>query len=485
MSAQPACLGGLPCPPKAGPTWYDAAVRTPFDPDSRPGPALPRTAGSYRLDEEIARGGFGVVYRATHASNGLHFAVKVLHAELSGNASSALRFEREAAVVLSLLHPNIVKTHEWGRLDDGRPYLVMELLAGESLEARLKRMGTLPVEEALSILEPLAGALAAVHGRGIVHRDIKPPNVFLADGRAEGRVVLLDFGIAKLVAAEGPALTSSRATVGTIPFMAPEQIRGEPLDLRADVYALAALAYAMLTGKAPFGAQVTAVLRQIHLHARPPRPSERAPVDPALDEPLLAALARDPRDRPASAPAFVEALRASVQPGSPAHGALPAGALERPALAVFAEVRAGPAALAEGDALLLDALETSLPIVWAELSPAGLVALGETATTLLAVSTSPPDAAFSAQVVAACVRAYRRIMDGPARGRPLEVGIAVHVGALHVNEAGAILSSGLADTKSWSPAGLCGVAASRAALADEPGDREPVALATGFYRVLR
>jgi serine/threonine-protein kinase len=267
--------------------------------------------------------------------------------------------------------------------------------------------------------------------------------------------------------------------------MAPEQIRGEPLDLRADVYALAALAYTMLTGKAPFGAQVTAVLRQIHLHARPPRPSQCAPVDPALDEPLLAALARDPRDRPASAPAFVEALRASLQPAAPSHGALPAGALERPALAVFAEVRPNPAASTEGDDLLLDALETSLPIVWAELSSAGLVAIGETATTLLAVSNSPPDAALAARVVAACARAYRRIFDGPGRGRPVEVGIAVHRGALHVNENGAILPSGLVDAGAWSPPGLCGVAASRAALADEPQDREPISSAAGFFWVLR
>jgi serine/threonine protein kinase len=179
------------------------------------GPLL--TAGGHPLEKEIARGGFGIVYRARRADSGLPFAVKVLHADLFDDPSSTLRFEREAALVLSVPHPAIVKIHECGRLEDGRPYLAMELLTGESLDDRLTRAGRLPIEQVLGILEPLASALAAVHAHGIVHRDIKPPNVFLAEGRPESEVVLLDFGIAKLLASEGPALTTSRAALGTIP----------------------------------------------------------------------------------------------------------------------------------------------------------------------------------------------------------------------------------------------------------------------------
>ena len=181
----------------------------------------------------------------------------------------------------------------------------------------------------------------------------------------------------------------------------------------------------------------------------------------------------------------VEALRASLTPSSSSKSGLPAGVLERPSLAVFAEVRINRAALAEGDDEPLDAIETTLSAVWAELSPTELIVLGETATTLLAVSNSPPDEALAARVIAACVRAHRRVFNGPDPRRAVELGIAVHVGALHVNETGAVLPSGLARARSWSPAGLSGVAASRAALAEACHDKEPVAGAAVFFWVER
>lgn len=446
-------------------------------------------AGNHRLDEEIARGGFGTVHRATHLPSGMTAAVKILHTELFADPSQTLRFEREAAVVLKLPHPNIVKVHECGRIEDGRPYIVMELLAGESLEKRLAREGRLPAAEVIAILEPLASALAKAHAHGIVHRDVKPSNVFLAEGRAAGRVVLLDFGIAKLLADQGPALTASRATLGTIPFMPPEQIRGEPIDTRADVYALAALAYAMLTGKPPYGDQVTAVLRQLHLHARPKKPSERAPVDPALDEPILRALDADPEKRPAGTVALVASLRAALQraPMARPPSASRPDVIERPALVVVAELRAAPAASAEGDDELFDALEASLPIISAELSRSGLVPLRETSTSLVAVSTVAPDEALFARVLDGCVRAYRRFREGPGRAGRVELVVVVHAGALHTNEAGTLLASGLLDVSSWMPSvsPFGGVVASKALLGPRANGLAPLLGSSEFFRIER
>ncbi|MDI1449312.1 serine/threonine-protein kinase [Polyangium sp. 6x1] len=430
-------------------------------------------AGSYRLDAVIARGGFGFVTRATHAPTGRAAAVKVMHAELFADPTAIPRFEREAAIVVDLPHPNVVRVHEIGRLADGRPYFAMELLTGQSLDARLAAAGRLPIDEVLGILGPLADALAAAHARGIVHRDIKPSNVYLAEGRAEGRVVLLDFGVAKLLDHAGPSLTASRATLGTLPFMAPEQVLGQTVDTRADVYALGALTFAMLTGKPPFGDQATAVVRQIHLHARPPRPSERAPVDPALDEPLLRALCRDPAGRHSSAPELVRALRAATGAATNPKSPTLAAASVRPSMAVSVALRADPAALADGDEAFLTALETSLPLVSAELTAAGLVLCRETATNLLAISPHPPDRPLVRRALEACVRAYRRVLAGPLSGQPIDLDIAAHVDALHTSEAGTLLPGGLLDVPAWSPGPVRGVVATKQALEGQDLPRSP------------
>ena len=424
-------------------------------------------AGPYRLESVIARGGFGFVARALHAPTGRAAAVKVMHAELFADPTAIPRFEREAAIIFELPHPNVVRVHEVGRLADGRPYFAMELLDGQSLDARLDAAGRLSPAEALGILEPLADALAFAHARGIVHRDIKPSNVFLAEGRAEGRVVLLDFGVAKLLDAAGPSLTASRATLGTLPFMAPEQVLGQPLDTRADVYALGALAFTMITGKPPFGDQATAVVRQIHLHARPPKPSERAPLDPALDEPLLRALSRDPAGRQSSALELVQVFRAACNAATNPPRQRQKTGTTRASMAVSVALRADAAALADGDEALLSALETSLPLVSAELAAAGLVLAKETATNLLAVAPVPPDAPFVRRVLEACVRAYRRVLAGPLSGQPAALGLVVHVGALHTTEAGSLLPGGLLDVPSWSPGPSRGVVATREALAGQ------------------
>lgn len=443
-----------------------------------------RRIGDYDVDSEIARGGFGSIYRAFHKDTRHAVAIKILHREHLAERTIGRRFEREAAIVFGLAHPNITQIHAWGQIDDARPYIIMELLEGQSLDKLLSTRQRLSIEETIAILEPVANALEWAHARGIVHRDIKPANVFLAPDRAAGNVVLLDFGIARLVSGDGPVLTTARASLGTIPFMAPEQILGEPVDARADVYALAATAYAMLSGAPPFGTQTTSILRQIHLHTRPPRPSTRAPIDAFLDEPILRALSRNPSERFASPREFVAALsKAAPQKSSPQ--SLPSGILERSAMAVYVEIRKSERTLAPDEETLLDAVEMAMQIISSELTAAGLVLIRESAKMLLAVSPEPPDAARLNAVHAACIRAYRHVLEASGRQRYVDVGIFMHCGGLHTNDAGTLLPSGLLDVSSWTPTAASGVAASRAACTNAPTNLEPIAGKLEFFWIER
>jgi serine/threonine-protein kinase len=449
------------------------------DESSKPTPR----AGAWILERELARGGFGIVYHAVHAETGQRAAVKVLHAEWSADQGAITRFEREAEVLSSIAHPHLCELYAHGRLDDGRPFLAMELLSGVTLEQHLSARGRLPIEEVLSILEPLAAALDAAHARGIVHRDLKPSNVFLAEERPKGSVVLLDFGVAKLRDGQRATLTGSRDTLGTLLYMAPEQFVAAQVDARADVYALGALAYAMLAGRRPFGESAGRMLRQIRVSARPAAPSACAPIDPALDEPILRALERDVAARTASAGELVAALRAAA--GGKGARPTPGAAVTRTTLAVYAEVRSEHASVDDDAEALLDEMEAALPLVASELARAGLVAVTETSTTLLLVDAEPGDAARAALVIEAAARAYRRFTSGPGRSGNVALAIAVHAGDLVVSPAGTLLGGGLLDVTSWVPAAPAGVVASRAALAGVSGAREPVPGARGFWWVER
>jgi hypothetical protein len=274
--------------------------------------APPTTIGRYRVGTLLGRGGFGDVY-AVRPQRGTHsLAIKVLHAELCQTPEAIARFRREAELMGRLVHPNIVEIRELGTLPDGRPFLVMERLEGRDLEAHLAERGHLPVDEALAILEPLASALEAAHAAGVIHRDVKPSNVYL-DNRDGGRVVLLDFGVAKLLDPAAGSLTGSLVTIGTPACMAPEQIVGGEITARTDVYGLASLAFHMVTGAPPFRDPSPTVLQQLHLHARRPRPSSRAAVPVALDASIVRGLDRDPARRQPGPAAFVDEVRAAVR----------------------------------------------------------------------------------------------------------------------------------------------------------------------------
>jgi serine/threonine-protein kinase len=269
----------------------------------------------FRLERLIGEGGFGQVWRAVRLVDGRRVAIKILHAELVRSIDALTRFQRELDAIGRLQHPNVVAALGHGALFDGRPYLVLEYIEGPSLREVLQDRGGLPPHEMLEVLGPIAHALDVSHRAGLVHRDVKASNVILgraADGAL--RPVLLDFGLVKLLDDVGPGLTSSRSMLGTPTAMAPEQMRGQSVDARTDVYALGLLAYHLLTGQPAFGGAPGVVQSYMQIHGARPRPSSKVDIDPALDEPIVRALSASPDERYATTVQLFEALRDLVTP---------------------------------------------------------------------------------------------------------------------------------------------------------------------------
>lgn len=268
----------------------------------------------FKLDRLIGEGGFGQVWRALRDATGEVVAIKILHLELVRSTDALTRFQREQAAIERLDHPNVVRGLGHGTLEDGRPYLVLEYLEGPSLREVIHERGGLPPAEMLGILEALCNALMVAHQAGLVHRDVKASNVILAKQNGAPRPVLLDFGLVKLIDQVGPGLTSSRSMLGTPAAMAPEQMRGQPVDPRTDVYALGLLAYHMLTGQPAFGGAPGVVQSYLQIHGARPRPSSKVDIDPAIDEPIARALAPDPNARFSTPRELSDALHAVIHP---------------------------------------------------------------------------------------------------------------------------------------------------------------------------
>ena len=297
-----------------------ASAEQPIPDDS---PSVARFYGrlvenKYRIDELVGRGGMGVVYRAEHVHIGKPVAIKVLTKGHAPGSPALRRFMREARAAGSIGHPNIVEVFDLGHLEDGTPYIVMELLTGETLAERLKITGALPVPHVVRIAKEILGALAAAHRKGIIHRDMKPENVFLVRREAEQRETakILDFGISKnLISADTLSLTSTGAVVGTPYYLSPEQARGErDIDHRVDIWSLGVLLYEAVTGVVPFNADNYNALMIKILHDRPTPPSAFRPMIPAaIEAVILKALAHQPAQRWASADEMHEALRAAEQ----------------------------------------------------------------------------------------------------------------------------------------------------------------------------
>jgi len=287
---------------------------------------------SYEVIRPIGIGGMGAIYEAAQVRTRKRVAIKMMSKELAAHPEALARFRREVKVTTELAHPHIVEVLDFGASPTGEPYLVMEYLDGEDLERRLERVGRLEPPTAAEIVKQLASALAVAHAEGIVHRDLKPGNVFLLRMPGDALFVkVVDFGISKVLKAATTKLTMARAVVGTPEFMSPEMAAGrvDQVDHRSDQWALACLAWHMLSGRLPFWqTEVSDILNQVIQGQPTPLPPELAGcISPAVDKVLRRALSKRREDRFPTITAFGRAFEAAVAEAAPGAevGAAPSG----------------------------------------------------------------------------------------------------------------------------------------------------------------
>jgi serine/threonine-protein kinase len=272
-----------------------------------PGPFTRQRFGSFTLGVVIGRGAMGEVYEAVDRQTGARAAVKLMTLRSLGDATQVARFVREAQVVAALENPHVVRLLEVGDPTAPLPYLAMERLEGRDLGQLLRHERSLPADAVVDMVRQVAAGLEVAHEAGVVHRDIKPQNLFRSERAGEApEWKILDFGVSKL--GDAPETLTGGALIGTPIYMAPEQALGDPVDRRADVYGLAAVAYRALTGRHPFdGKDVTAIIYDV-VHRMPAAPSVVADLPQLIDDVLLLGMAKAPSDRFASARELGEAL---------------------------------------------------------------------------------------------------------------------------------------------------------------------------------
>ena len=282
--------------------------------DSVPAELAGLMAGEYRLGRKLGEGGFGAVYEAIHPLLKRRAAVKVLHRIAGSDSEAVLRFVAEARAVNQIRNRHIIDIFSFGKLPDGRHFYVMDLLEGEPLDRYIAREGRCSVETAVQLLRPIAEALDAAHAAGVVHRDLKPQNIYLIwDATGETVPKLLDFGMAKLLG-DSPVHTVSGTPLGTPHYMSPEQARGDLVDGRSDVYALGVLCYELLTGRLPMTGENTIGVLMAHIIQVPTPPSEVCPeLSPVLDAAILRMLEKKPEMRPATASEALDELSKAAE----------------------------------------------------------------------------------------------------------------------------------------------------------------------------
>ena len=278
------------------------------EPDPRtlqPGDAF----GAYVVDEQLGEGGMGIVFRAIH-EDGAVVALKVLKPGLVRDEHATRRFAREARAAAEVDHPQLIDVIEAGDVD-GTSFLAMRFVAGKSLDDRIREHGPLPLEDTTRIVAEIASALDALHAAGLVHRDVKPSNILLD---AERGALLTDFGLAK--SRDYSMLTAPGQMLGTLDYIAPEMLRGSEPGPSSDLYALGCVVYECLAGMPPFGGRSMFEVGMAHLGDTPADPcAERDDAPPELSERVLAALAKEPEDRPPTATAYADMLIAAARSG--------------------------------------------------------------------------------------------------------------------------------------------------------------------------
>ena len=310
---------------------------------------------TYRLDEVIGKGGMGAVYRASHTRLGRNFAVKVFSASAEAGDARA-RFRREARVTSALGHPNIVAVVDTDETPDGIDFIIMELLEGEELGDRLEREGRMGLAATASIFEQTASALSTAHGAGVIHRDLKPQNIFLCnrDGR-DDFVKVLDFGISKVLGSQS-IRTKTRMVLGSPAYMSPEQAQGQTVSVEGttDVYSLAVITWEMLAGQPPFSSpSIPRLLYQVITTNPPPLADFVEGIPRDVEATLQRAMAKDPAARFPSMNTFCEVLLDAVeQAGS--SSPVPPVPMDRPAAAQRTTTVLDPGDADDGDTVIMD-----------------------------------------------------------------------------------------------------------------------------------
>ena len=262
----------------------------------------------YLVGPRIASGGMAVVYEGTDTRLERRVALKVMHTGMASDPVFVESFVREARSAAALSHPNIVAVHDQGT-DSGEIYLVMEFVTGSTLRDLLRARGRLSVNEALDVLEPVLDALSAAHAAGLAHRDVKPENILIT---SDGRIKVADFGLARAVS--GATQATRGVVIGTVAYLAPEQVQGGTGNERSDVYSAGVLLFEMLTGKPPYDGDTPAIVAVRHVNEDVPAPSQLIPGSPAAMDALVAgATNRDPSVRYSDAQGFLAAVRATRQ----------------------------------------------------------------------------------------------------------------------------------------------------------------------------
>jgi len=289
--------------------------------------------GRYRITKMVGQGGFGGVYAAQHTATGDTLAIKVLRADVENNNDVILRFRQEAKQTSKLKHPNTIRVYDFGQMDDGNLFLAMEFLSGSELTDVMRAEGPLGYKRVVKICLQVLKSLSEAHSKGLVHRDLKPDNIFLQDLHGEQDFVkVLDFGIAKALSDEQQDITSTGAVIGTPKYMSPEQARGQQVDQRTDIYSLGVILFELLSGAPPFVAETPLAMILRRVTEEPPRIHDNValPTPMALCDVTLKSLAKNPDDRWQTADEFARALddaleKAAASPLVQPRGAASAG----------------------------------------------------------------------------------------------------------------------------------------------------------------
>jgi serine/threonine-protein kinase len=277
-----------------------ASIQKPPATSFEPGQVI---AQRYRIQRLLGRGGMGAVYLADDEVLGELVALKVISSAFAANEQEMIvRFRREAQAARKVSAPTVIRIHDLGEARPGLLYLSMEYFAGRTLTEVVAQRGFMPLKDVQDVLEQIGAGLEAAHAAGVVHRDLKPSNVLVGE---RGAVKIIDFGLA--TTAVGDGMTATGTILGTPHYMAPEQLRGKAVDARTDIYALGALAYHLVTGRPPFAGDNPIAIGFAHVSEPPVAPRQlRKDVPGPLESAILAALAKEPADRPATARAFLD-----------------------------------------------------------------------------------------------------------------------------------------------------------------------------------